>query len=645
MIIEAIEISGWMPFAEHVRLDLPAGPIAIVGMHSGDSRRSNRAGKTALNEAITWCLFGKHRKRVDDDVINHGCDEARVLLEIEGMTIERTKQRGHSTKLKLSILTQHWNGDTAQDEIEQRIGLSFADYTATSCFRQGDVDSVVMQSPADRLLLVSKWLQQDAWYAAKKIQSAKVSEADRQLAQKAGELNAFKGQLLSLGDKLRLKNELALKQLLAEDKGKRAEFLVTEMMSRVSVKLQLSNLIELDELRERAISLRKQLTERRQAQEAFDAAEQAHQKVLRDAKDLEASLAKDAKIRAVGFDGQCPVMCQVCPVSEQVTKTVRDATDLRVQLELRDRAYREALQTTRDAMVAARAELAVYERASAEYQQVIERGKALSASITSELSADEIEKLPGPEPIQRELEQIRVEMNPVQQRMGEITRTLEMADAAEAKHKVLVKEIDAYEDESKASHLALRAIASIPAKIAQQQLVELEQEVNLLLQGTGVSIRFSWQRELGDKSPICTECGYTFTSKRPDECPSCKTARGKKLAQELELLADDGSGVEEDVRFNSGGTRAIVGAAMRLAASAMLRRMRSSQAAWAIVDEPFGSLDTENREQLARTFAGMLGSVGLAQALVVSHDPLLLSALPHRIVINKDGVNSTLTLE
>jgi DNA repair exonuclease SbcCD ATPase subunit len=154
-------------------------------------------------------------------------------------------------------------------------------------------------------------------------------------------------------------------------------------------------------------------------------------------------------------------------------------------------------------------------------------------------------------------------------------------------------------------------------------------------------LRFSWARELADKATACDECGYVYATKRGDECPTCKAPRGKKLAQELELLCDDGSGLEEDARFNSGGTRAIVGAAVRLAASAMLRRMRGSSAAWAIVDEPFGSLDAENREQLARTFAGMLNSVGLEQAFVVSHDPVLLEALPHRIVIDRDGSSST----
>jgi DNA repair exonuclease SbcCD ATPase subunit len=73
----------------------------------------------------------------------------------------------------------------------------------------------------------------------------------------------------------------------------------------------------------------------------------------------------------------------------------------------------------------------------------------------------------------------------------------------------------------------------------------------------------------------------------------------------------------------------------------MLRERRGSPFAIAVVDEPFGSLDQRNRAELARTFAAMLGSVGLEQAFVVSHDEALLSALPSKIVIMRDGKRSS----
>lgn len=643
MIIDAILLSGWMPFAEEIRLDLPAGPIAIVGSHAGDTRRSNRAGKTALLEAVTWCLFGVHRKRTDDAIINRSCNECSVLLEIESMSVARSRARGHSTRFRVDIGVDHWQGEAAQQELERRIGLSLDDYLATSCFRQGEVDAIVQRTAGERLALVSEWLQQSAWLAAKKIQAQKTQAVDEILAVKRGELNGIKENILSLGDALVLKNELELLALDVDKLNSRSARVHDEMFKRIEVKQQMGWIIDVKSLRQRATQLRDKLTGRKVAVAMVEAAQDEHDSSQVELRSAEAALAANSQVHAVGFDGQCPVMCSDCPAAQQVTEAVQAAVGLRDNLQASVGDIKRKSLAAYSKLSVVKRELVDYDRMTAEYQQVLQLGKELSAKI--KLSEEEINAAPGSQPLQLELEQIRRDAAGKSQRIGQIESTLDASVEAERRHYALINAIEDVEDASRASHLALRAIASVPAKIAAQQLTELEQEANLLLASSGVSLRFSWTRELADKAPLCNDCGYAYPSKRGDSCPMCKAERGKKLAQELELLCDDGSGAEEDARFNSGGTRAIVGSAIRLAASAMLRRLRSSQAAWAVVDEPFGSLDAENREQLARTFAGLLGSVGFEQALVVSHDPALLAALPHRIVIDKDGVNSTARLE
>jgi len=117
------------------------------------------------------------------------------------------------------------------------------------------------------------------------------------------------------------------------------------------------------------------------------------------------------------------------------------------------------------------------------------------------------------------------------------------------------------------------------------------------------------------------------------------------MSDELEILVDDGSGVIEDVKMKSGGARVLVASALRLTASLMLREIRGTPVGWATIDEPFGPLDAENREHLARVFSAMLGTVGLEQAFVVSHDVALLDAMPNRILIERTGGVSTVRLE
>ena len=642
MRIETLEVAGWMPFAERFQLTLPKGPIAIVGSYAGDTRRSNRAGKTSLLEAITWCLFGVHRKRLDDAIINRECEECEVTVELGELRVKRSRERGKSTKLLVRVDTTTCTGAAAQQAIDEHIGLGLDDYLATNCFRQGDVESLIMRTSGERLAIVSEWLQQSRWLDAKKIQSAKVSAVDAQLAQTRGALGAAQVYVLSDAMCQALRDELQrVRVRLEELRNEQRELGVTlELQADVARQVQLH--AELEELRVQATELREQLVGRadavRRKSEASGikfAAELRHEQARAKSDEL-------VQIQRTGFDGTCPVMCEQCPAAEAVTEHMRVARRLSTDRERELVTARAQWHSASAELMAAEAQTAAFERLAARYSEAVSRGRTIAAQLKSKQApAVEVDAAA----VQAQLETSRSTSAQLAERAGEIESMLVNAAKHEERYKLLVNQVEQVEVAANVSRLAYRAISAVPSRIAADQLGELEEEANQLLAGTGVSVRFSWARELADKAPICEECGYVYASKRHDVCPTCKSARGKKLAQELELLCNDGSGVEEDARFNSGGTRAVVGSAIRLAASAMLRRLRSSRAAWAIVDEPFGSLDAENREQLARTFAGMLGSVGLEQALVVSHDPLLLSALPHRLVIDRDGANSTVRLE
>lgn len=656
MRIASVVVRGWMPFADEFELQLPSGPIAVVGMHSGDARRSNRAGKTALLEAITWCLYGTHRKRLDDQVINRSVNSCEVTVRLGSgqpgywhLVVKRSRTRGSSTKLVVTdrdiLLGKdiELTGEAAQNQILQDIGLGLDDYQATSCFRQGDVESIISKTAADRLTLVSEWLQQSRWIAARKIQAQKASAAEAHLAERRASLATAAGYLLEPAAEEAINDELRVWQRRRAEIDRETQKVSDQMVESLTARKQLSLHSEQAQLREQLSVVRKQLEGRAEAERLKDDAAELEREASTALGTARIALQELSAVRVTGFDGRCPITCEDCPVADSVTETVRRSTAL---LEERQRADSEARQNwnqaDRELGLRQRA-VTEYMRHAARYQQIVQRGKEITTQLT--MTEAEATAAPAVQPLQLKLEELRREFAELSQRSGTLKNKLEAAAAAAERHASLAKEVEQAERACRVSRLALRAISSVPAKIAAQQLTELEREANALLEGSGVSLRFSWARELGEKAPLCDECGYVYSSKRGDECPTCHAQRGKKRSQELELLCDDGSGAEEDARYNSGGTRAVVGAAIRLAASAMLRRLRSSQAAWAIVDEPFGSLDAENREQLARTFAGMLGHVGLEQALVVSHDPALLAALPHRIVIDKDGSNSTARVE
>lgn len=644
MRINSITVTGWMPFAGTFTLELPAGPIAVVGMHGGDSRRSNRAGKTSLLEAITWCLYGVHRKRLDDSVINHAVELCEVEVVLDGIVVQRSRERGRSTKVVATMPDGvKLTGDAAQAAVIATVGLSFEDYSATSCVRQGEVESIIAQTSGDRLAVVNKWLQQNRWVDAKRAQAQKVNAADTRLGERRAALATAGAYLLSEEAKLAAETELAQLRGSLALLERKAEELSTKMMASVTAKTDLQHHAEVKSLRSQASELRTKLDGRAVADQrrAYAAATVSDMR----ARNLVTTAAVEelAEVQRSGFDGKCPVTCEQCPIADSVTHIVQSATALLTERRAKDRTTHDEWVAARTEHEAATQESRVFERLADQYRQIVARGKQLASSFT--MTEEEAAAAPSGAPLQLEFEEARREASVASTRVGQLERMLADAEKHAERQATLGREVDEAERSSQVSSLALRAISSVPARIAAQQIGELELEANQLLEGSGVSLRFSWARELADKAAVCNECGYVYQSKRGDACVYCKAPRGKKLAQELEILCFDGSGVEEDARYNSGGTRAVVGSAIRLAASAMLRRLRSSRAAWAIVDEPFGSLDAENREQLARTFAGMLASVGLEQALVVSHDPVLLAALPSKIVVDKDGSNSTARLE
>lgn len=647
MRIDSIYLAGWMPFAGEHDLELPAGPIAVVGEHEGDSRRSNRAGKTSFLEAITWALFGVHRKRLDDQIIHRGADLCEVAVRLDGMVVTRTRARGSSTGLQVNVNGGVLGGAAAQEKIVEVLGLGLDDYLATSCFRQGDVESIVSRTSGERLALVSEWLQLTRWAFAKKVQAVKLAALESRLA-------AARSSLATLESTVLTAEERELIEQQADEQGvevERLQSVLVELASESAALAEATRVVdthsEIRSLRERATSLRATLADKAAALEVAAGWDSQVEQAKVDEQAAVRSLEEVTAVASSGFDGLCPVMCEACPVAAHVQDAVVASATLFE--ERRQRVTR--VRNHRAASVSARTEaqqiVRKLDRAAAEYTEVMRRGRALVASVAeAQPEADAIARLleAATDHAQRS-GQARLELAEASRLVGSTARTLEQSAKARKQVEEIRGEVGVLEGQVRASALALRALSSVPADIARDELLVLEEEANQLLQGNGVSLRFSWARELADKAPSCEQCGHTFTSQRGDQCPRCSSVRGKKRAQELEILCSDGSGLEEDVRFNSGGTRAVVGASIRLAASALLRRLRGSPAAWAIVDEPFGSLDAENREQLARAFAGMLGSVGLEQALVVSHDAVLLNALPSRIVIDKRGEASSVRVE
>lgn len=166
-----VEIEGFRSYRELTTIELPAGPVAIVGPNGG--------GKSSIIHAIAWCLYGQAPGRTQDDAVSTGASFCRVSLTfgIGGETYrarrERSLGRGANPHLGLYHLSPDGTetpagGSTVastQRAIEDLLGLTYEQWLATSYMAQREGGGFLDATPAERKELMVHILGLGRWQA------------------------------------------------------------------------------------------------------------------------------------------------------------------------------------------------------------------------------------------------------------------------------------------------------------------------------------------------------------------------------------------------------------------------------------------------------------------------------------------------
>lgn len=653
--VKRVSTVNWMAFrGPHVVGPLPRGPIAVVGRYAENGRRSNWAGKTAWLEAIRFALTGAHRKRTDDALISHG--ESLMVVEVElstGLVATRTRPRGGPTVLVVADGEHRFERDAAEQHIARVLRLPVDDFDNTSWFGQGDVQALCGKTSGVRRETFARWLELDLWErmgkrAMQRAREARVAldvarqssngappRAPEVVAAERAALESRRTQAQADRDQIAHQLDVAAATAgkLATVAARRADAeasaralqSIREQLSALPVALPPGRFAELDEAR---VTARAQL----------DAAER--------------EITEVGHLLGGRFDGQCPVTCEACPVAEEVSgKRAAFVERGRVAKLERDRA-RTAVGELNAEISTARSNDDARLRLVGQMNEATKRARAARAAleeVSAGLDMEEVRRAEAERDDARAaLARCDADLREIATALGRLAEEERQGALYATREAARLRQVEEAERAARVAQLVARGLggSGIPARIAAVSLTGLEARANALLAGLGLSFTLTWERELADPAPACAECGHVYEKRaRARECPSCGAPRSRKKSDELDVLVDDGSGEIEDVRAKSGGAKVLVASAIRLAGGMMLRERRGSPLEVAFVDEPFGELDLENRDALARTFAGLLSSVGLEQAFVVSHDAQLLAGLPARIVVTREGSSSRLELE
>ena len=155
--------------------------LDLEGVHIACLCGDNGHGKTALLDAITWCLWGQARTggRNHDALITHGEDECRVELDFQARgqnyrAIRRRRRSGRGqTQVDLFVLddaeaSRTLTANTVNEtnaKIRQIVGMDYDTFVNSAFLLQGRSDEFMRKTPGERKDTLSSILGLDLYDA------------------------------------------------------------------------------------------------------------------------------------------------------------------------------------------------------------------------------------------------------------------------------------------------------------------------------------------------------------------------------------------------------------------------------------------------------------------------------------------------
>ena len=383
-----------------------------------------------------------------------------------------------------------------------------------------------------------------------------------------------------------------------------------------------ANLATANELTERARALERQITQsdqllrdmpalQRQAAALAERLDQGQQA----AEALEAARMERAKVeQRLESDAYAPeVRAELAQVLEQAEELGYDtaAHEAARQAVTRGQVFAERraeLGTVQGRMEEERAALERLKEAEKRSQKQLEAEQTRRAELEQE--AERLrERLKEAPTVEAELLRMRGEEAAARQRLGAAQQRLEACKSLGRQQEDKLKRRDELAAE-KSIYDELRTafgVKGVPAMIIEAAVPEIEAEANQLLArmtGGRMHVRFDTQRE---------------------------TLAGE-VREALEIKIADELGTREYSLY-SGGEAFRVNFAIRIALSKLLARRAGAQLQTLVIDEGFGTQDTQGRERLVEAINAIRED--FARVLVITHIDELKDAFPARIQVTK----------
>jgi exonuclease SbcC len=220
---------------------------------------------------------------------------------------------------------------------------------------------------------------------------------------------------------------------------------------------------------------------------------------------------------------------------------------------------------------------------------------------------------------ERELFRLREAENKTRSELGGAQQRVDVLEVQRTRRQAFDKACEELQKQIARHRTLERAFGKdgVPALLIEQALPQIEDKANELLDRLSdgqMSIRFATQIEYKDK-------------------------RRDDLRETLEIQISDTAGIR-NYEMYSGGEAFRVNFAIRLALSKILAQRKGARLQTLVVDEGFGSQDTQGRQRLIEAIN--LVKNDFAKILVITHLDELKDAFPTRIEVEKTERGSTI---
>ena len=225
--------------------------------------------------------------------------------------------------------------------------------------------------------------------------------------------------------------------------------------------------------------------------------------------------------------------------------------------------------------------------------------------------------------LQKQLDLLQIEINQIYQRLGAEQQKLETLKRKRQEQKTIQANRE----------ISLLTIAryqkleeafgknGIPALLIEQALPEIQEHANELLErltGGAMSVQFETQGEYKDK-------------KRQDK------------KETLDILINDAFGQTRAYEMFSGGEAFRINFAIRLALSQVLAKRSGARLQTLVIDEGFGSQDSEGRQRLIAAINEV--QQDFSKILIITHLEELKDVFPTRIEVEKTSQGSQINVQ